>query len=53
MEKEMQLSILYQKQDSATQFHSKAACDEWLQKVIDNYNKLLSSNEKQVTSILQ
>ncbi|KAI3746459.1 hypothetical protein L6452_08893 [Arctium lappa] len=47
MVREKQLSILYQKQGRATQFRSKAARDEWLQKDIDKYNKVLSSNEKQ------
>lgn len=47
MKKEKQLSVLYQKQGRATQFRSKAARDEWLQKDIDKYNKVLSSNEKQ------
>ncbi|KVI08018.1 RecF/RecN/SMC [Cynara cardunculus var. scolymus] len=47
MVREKQLSILYQKQGRATQFCSKAARDEWLQKDIDKYNKVLSSNEKQ------
>lgn len=52
MLREKQLSILYQKQGRATQFRSKAARDEWLQKDIDKYEKVLSSNEKQVTIIL-
>lgn len=47
MKKEKQLSVLYQKQGRATQFRSKAARDEWLQKDIDKYNKVLSANEKQ------
>ncbi|KAL8240165.1 hypothetical protein R6Q59_013520 [Mikania micrantha] len=47
MLREKQLSILYQKQGRATQFRSKAARDEWLQKDIDKYDKVLSSNEKQ------
>lgn len=47
MVREKQLSILYQKQGRATQFRSKAARDEWLQKDIDKYNKVLASNEKQ------
>nr|XP_043631457.1 structural maintenance of chromosomes protein 3 [Erigeron canadensis] len=47
MDREKRLSILYQKQGRATQFRSKAARDEWLQKDIDKYDKVLSSNEKQ------
>ncbi|KAI3775947.1 hypothetical protein L1987_45707 [Smallanthus sonchifolius] len=47
MLREKQLSILYQKQGRATQFRSKAARDEWLQRDIDKYDKVLSSNEKQ------
>uniref|UniRef100_A0A0A0L0E5 Structural maintenance of chromosomes protein n=1 Tax=Cucumis sativus TaxID=3659 RepID=A0A0A0L0E5_CUCSA len=44
MEREKQLSILYQKQGRATQFASKAARDRWLQKEIDEYERVLSSN---------
>ncbi|KAK1406338.1 hypothetical protein QVD17_41632 [Tagetes erecta] len=47
MLREKQLSILYQKQGRSTQFRSKAARDDWLQKEIDKYEKVLSSNEKQ------
>nr|GEW04758.1 structural maintenance of chromosomes protein 3 [Tanacetum cinerariifolium] len=47
MLREKKLSMLYQKQGRATQFRSKAARDEWLQKDIDKYEKVLSSNEKQ------
>lgn len=49
MEREKQLSILYQKQGRATQFSSKAARDRWLQKEIDEYERVLSSNMAQVT----
>ncbi|XP_008449833.1 structural maintenance of chromosomes protein 3 isoform X1 [Cucumis melo] len=44
MDREKQLSILYQKQGRATQFASKAARDRWLQKEIDEYERVLSSN---------
>ncbi|GMN46975.1 hypothetical protein TIFTF001_016156 [Ficus carica] len=44
MEREKQLSILYQKQGRATQFSSKAARDKWLQKEIKDLNVVLSSN---------
>ncbi|XP_027158386.1 structural maintenance of chromosomes protein 3 [Coffea eugenioides] len=44
MEREKQLSILYQKQGRATQFASKAARDKWLQKEIDEYERVLASN---------
>ncbi|XP_062026353.1 structural maintenance of chromosomes protein 3-like isoform X2 [Rosa rugosa] len=44
MEREKQLSILYQKQGRATQFPSKAARDKWLQKEIDDLERVLSSN---------
>ncbi|XP_071736220.1 structural maintenance of chromosomes protein 3-like [Rutidosis leptorrhynchoides] len=47
MLREKQLSLLYQKQGRATQFRSKAARDEWLQKDIDKYEKVLFSNNKQ------
>ncbi|KAF9676305.1 hypothetical protein SADUNF_Sadunf09G0125000 [Salix dunnii] len=39
MEREKQLSILYQKQGRATQFSSKAARDKWLQKEIDDLQR--------------
>ncbi|KAJ0021665.1 hypothetical protein Pint_31711 [Pistacia integerrima] len=44
MEREKQLSILYQKQGRATQFSSKVARDKWLQKEIDDLERVLSSN---------
>ncbi|XP_011090227.1 structural maintenance of chromosomes protein 3 isoform X2 [Sesamum indicum] len=44
MEREKQLSILYQKQGRATQFASKAARDQWLKKEIRDYEQVLSSN---------
>lgn len=47
MDREKQLSILYQKQGRATQFANKAARDKWLQKEIDEYKRILSSNEAQ------
>lgn len=48
MEREKQLSILYQKQGRATQFASKAARDKWLQREIDDLERVLSSNVLQV-----
>ncbi|KAK6927481.1 RecF/RecN/SMC, N-terminal, partial [Dillenia turbinata] len=47
MDREKQLSILYQKQGRATQFSSKAARDRWLQKEIDDLERVLSSNMAQ------
>lgn len=47
MDREKQLSILYQKQGRATQFSSKAARDRWLQKEIDDLERVLSSNVAQ------
>nr|CAN69188.1 hypothetical protein VITISV_042007 [Vitis vinifera] len=44
MEREKQLSILYQKQGRATQFSSKASRDKWLQKEIDDLERVRSSN---------
>lgn len=44
MDSEKRLSILYQKQGRATQFASKAARDKWLQKEINEYERVLSSN---------
>ncbi|KAL8029530.1 hypothetical protein ABFS82_14G227100 [Erythranthe guttata] len=44
MECEKQLSILYQKQGRATQFATKAARDQWLEKEIKDYQQVLSSN---------
>ncbi|PIN05754.1 hypothetical protein CDL12_21708 [Handroanthus impetiginosus] len=43
MEREKQLSILYQKQGRATQFANKAARDQWLKKEIKDYEQVLSS----------
>lgn len=48
MDREKRLSILYQKQGRATQFASKAARDKWLQKEIDEYERVLSSTLMQV-----
>lgn len=48
MEREKKLSILYQKQGRATQFSSKAARDKWLQKEIDELERVRSSNLEQV-----
>uniref|UniRef100_A0A0E0JV71 SMC hinge domain-containing protein n=1 Tax=Oryza punctata TaxID=4537 RepID=A0A0E0JV71_ORYPU len=42
-----QLSILYQKQGRATQFANKTARDKWLQKEIDDLERVLLSNRKQ------
>ncbi|CAN1158199.1 Structural maintenance of chromosomes protein 3 [Linum perenne] len=47
MEREKQLSILYQKQGRATQFASKAERDKWLQKEIDDLQRVISSNVAQ------
>ncbi|PSR95439.1 Structural maintenance of chromosomes protein like [Actinidia chinensis var. chinensis] len=44
MDREKKLSILYQKRGRATQFSSKAARDKWLQREIDEYERVLSSN---------
>ncbi|KAB5541754.1 hypothetical protein DKX38_014728 [Salix brachista] len=44
MEREKQLSILYQKQGRATQFSSKAARDKWLQKEIDDLQRPLQAS---------
>ncbi|CAA0841357.1 Structural maintenance of chromosomes protein 3 [Striga hermonthica] len=44
MDREKQLSILYQKQGRATQFANKAARDQWLKKEIRDYEQVLSSN---------
>lgn len=49
MEREKKLSILYQKQGRATQFSSKAARDKWLQKEIDDLERVLSSNTGQAS----
>ncbi|PHU14415.1 Structural maintenance of chromosomes protein 3 [Capsicum chinense] len=51
MDREKRLSILYQKQGRATQFASKAARDKWLQKEIDEYERVLSSNLMQVLMV--
>ena len=49
MELEKKLSILYQKQGCATQFSSKAARDKWLQKEIEDLERVLSSKTGQVS----
>ncbi|KAM3232137.1 structural maintenance of chromosomes protein 3-like isoform X2 [Capsicum annuum] len=53
MDREKRLSILYQKQGRATQFASKAARDKWLQKEIDEYERVLSSNLMQVIFLVK
>lgn len=53
MELEKKLSILYQKQGRATQFSSKAARDKWLQKEIDDLERVLSSNTGQETKLTE
>ncbi|XP_027187788.1 structural maintenance of chromosomes protein 3 isoform X2 [Cicer arietinum] len=53
MEREKQLSILYQKQGRATQFSSKAARDKWLQKEIDDLERVLSSNTTQEKKLIE
>ncbi|KAI3952588.1 hypothetical protein MKW98_015817 [Papaver atlanticum] len=47
MDREKQLSFLYQKQGRATQFTDKVARDEWLQKEVDDLERVLSSNLEQ------
>ncbi|CAO2840950.1 unnamed protein product [Amaranthus hypochondriacus] len=47
MEREKKLSLLYQKQGRATQFSSKADRDKWLQKEIDELERVLASNFSQ------
>ncbi|KAL1348062.1 hypothetical protein AAHE18_07G051900 [Arachis hypogaea] len=53
MEREKQLSILYQKQGRATQFPSKAARDKWLRKEIEDLERVLSSNSGQEKMLLE
>ncbi|KAK7354274.1 hypothetical protein VNO80_19733 [Phaseolus coccineus] len=53
MEREKKLSILYQKQGRATQFSSKAARDRWLQKEIDDLERVHSSNKGQEQKLLE
>ncbi|OMO91069.1 RecF/RecN/SMC [Corchorus capsularis] len=50
MEREKQLSILYQKQGRATQFSSKAARDRWLDKEISDLKRVLQSNLIQIAA---
>eukprot|EP00268_Persea_americana_P042287 TRINITY_DN4231_c0_g1_i4.p1 TRINITY_DN4231_c0_g1~~TRINITY_DN4231_c0_g1_i4.p1 ORF type:complete len:1205 (+),score=296.67 TRINITY_DN4231_c0_g1_i4:283-3897(+) len=52
MDRERQLSILYQKQGRATQFSSKASRDKWLQKEIGDLERVLSSNFTQEKKLL-
>ncbi|KAG5566426.1 hypothetical protein RHGRI_002113 [Rhododendron griersonianum] len=51
MECEKKLSILYQKRGRATQFANKADRDKWLQREIDEYERVLSSNLTQEEKI--
>ncbi|XP_058189390.1 structural maintenance of chromosomes protein 3 [Rhododendron vialii] len=51
MEREKKLSILYQKRGRATQFANKADRDKWLQREIDEYERVLSSNLTQEEKI--
>ncbi|KAK2432041.1 Structural maintenance of chromosomes (SMC) family protein [Trifolium repens] len=53
MEREKKLSILYQKQGRATQFSSKAARDKWLQKEIDDLERVISSNTTQEKKLME
>ncbi|XP_058743170.1 structural maintenance of chromosomes protein 3 [Vicia villosa] len=53
MECEKKLSILYQKQGRATQFSSKAARDRWLQKEIDDLERVHSSNTNQEKKLME
>ncbi|OVA00520.1 RecF/RecN/SMC [Macleaya cordata] len=52
MDREKQLSILYQKQGRATQFSSKVARDKWLQKEVDDLQRVLSTNLEQEKKLL-
>lgn len=47
-DRERQLSILYQKQGRTTQFHNKEARDTWLQKEIDDYERVMTDVTEQV-----
>eukprot|EP00252_Welwitschia_mirabilis_P018814 TRINITY_DN4209_c0_g1_i1.p1 TRINITY_DN4209_c0_g1~~TRINITY_DN4209_c0_g1_i1.p1 ORF type:complete len:1207 (-),score=328.66 TRINITY_DN4209_c0_g1_i1:370-3990(-) len=47
IEREKRLSLLYQKQGRATQFSSKADRDKWLQKEIDDVERVLSRAKAQ------
>ncbi|KAL9266604.1 Structural maintenance of chromosomes protein 3-like protein [Drosera capensis] len=52
MDREKKLSILYQKQGRATQFSSKAARDQWLQKEIDDLELVLATHLSQAFEFL-
>ncbi|KAK4482766.1 hypothetical protein RD792_009934 [Penstemon davidsonii] len=52
MEREKQLSILYQKQGRATQFADENARNKWLDKEIRDYEQVLSSNEAQKRKLM-
>ncbi|KAL3820446.1 hypothetical protein ACJIZ3_006351 [Penstemon smallii] len=52
MEREKQLSILYQKQGRATQFADEKARNKWLDKEIRDYEQVLSSNEAQKRKLM-
>eukprot|EP00249_Psilotum_nudum_P021227 c28024_g1_i1 orf=174-3791(+) len=51
IEREKQLSLLYQKQGRVTQFSSKAARDKWLQKEMDDLQRIHSSTIDQAKKL--
>lgn len=50
-DRERQLSILYQKQGRTTQFHNKEARDTWLQKEIDDYERVMTDVTEQIAKL--
>lgn len=51
MDREKQLSVLYQKQGRATQFKNKAARDKWLQSEIEDLQRVYSSHLAQAQKL--
>jgi len=47
-DRERQLSILYQKQGRTTQFRSREDRDSWLQKEIDDFERVMADVKEQV-----
>ncbi|XP_073386967.1 structural maintenance of chromosomes protein 3 [Physcomitrium patens] len=50
-DRERQLSILYQKQGRTTQFRSKEDRDSWLQKEIDDIERVMADVQEQITKL--
>lgn len=50
-DRERQLSVLYQKQGRTTQFRSRADRDSWLQKEIDEFERVMADVKEQIAKL--